>query len=61
VGKNWFQSWLFTFNLCRYTVAEHQATQGDVYWKYFHFTVFTAPAGMIMVGLYTYKLNQVDP
>ena len=47
--------------MCRYTVAEHQATQGDVYWKYFHFTVFTAPAGMIMVGLYTYKLNQVDP
>ena len=30
------------------SVAEHQATQGDVYWKYFHFTVFTAPAGMIM-------------
>jgi len=30
------------------SVAEHQATKGDVYWKYFHFTVFTAPAGMIM-------------
>ena len=29
------------------SVAEHQATQGDVYWKYFHFTVFAAPVGMV--------------
>eukprot|EP00982_Pelagococcus_subviridis_P014179 31311-Pelagococcus_subviridis.AAC.10 len=27
------------------SVAEHQATQGDVYVKYFHFNVLTAPCG----------------
>jgi len=30
------------------SVAEHQATQGDVYFKYFHFNIFTAAVGMVM-------------
>jgi dolichyl-diphosphooligosaccharide--protein glycosyltransferase len=30
------------------SVAEHQATQGDVYFKFFHFNIFTGAVGMVM-------------